>query len=135
VVGAVVVVPVLGTQLMLVLFVACAGGAPIVPTWEGAGVAATGCCALGVGALAVVVLRAEPAAVLDVPDCAIVPVGHGDVPAPSPLPPLVTVLEAPVVIDVPAPGEVPGIAVVFMPGVCPGVVPDAVPGVTLGVVP
>ena len=132
--GAVVVVPVLGTQVMLVLFVDCDGGAPTVPTCEGDGVAATGCCALGVGEL-VAVLRAAPTVVPDgvTPDWGIVPTGQGDVPAPSP--PLVTVLEAPVVIDMPAPGDVPGIAVVFMPGVCPGVVPDAVPGVTLGVVP
>src|ERR1041385_7737256 len=72
-VGAVVVVPVLGTQRMLVVFVAvvCPPMIVIPLTCEGDGVAAAGCCALGVGD--VVVLRVAPAVV---PDCGTVPTGQ-----------------------------------------------------------
>jgi hypothetical protein len=118
VVGAVVVVPVLGTQLTLVLFVAvdCPPTIVIPLTCEVDGVAAAGCWALGVGDVAV--LRAGPTVV---PDCATVPVGQVEARSPP----------AALVAD----EFVPGVAVVVIPGVCPGVAPAPVPGVTLGVVP
>jgi hypothetical protein len=116
VVGAVVVVPVLGTQLTLVLFVAvdCPPTIVIPLACEVDGVAAAGCCALGVGE--VVVLRAGPTVV---PDCATVAVGQEETRSPP----------AALVADEFVPG------VVVIPGVCPGVAPAPVPGVTLGVVP
>lgn len=125
-----VAVPELGTQVTLnPPVVGCAPEDATVPTCEGAGVAACGCAAVVDGDEAVGVVA--PTVLPVVPDCATVPTGHGFVPAPNPPVVGVGVFKVPV----PAPGEVPGIAVVFMPGVWPGVVPDAVPGVTLGSVP
>lgn len=113
------IVPLLGAQLIATPdpAVGAAPAAAAVPTCDGAGVTAVGCEAVGVGAVAVVLVPVEV-------DCGMVPAGHGDEPL-APSPPTVDVL---------APGDVPGIAVVLAPGVvvaAPGVVvaaPGEVPG-------
>ena len=92
---------------LLVLLVApgCAPAALAWPTCDGAGVAVVGCCPLGV-----VVVLVEVVA----PPCGTVPVGQGVAVVPNPPPVVAPPTVVPVLF---APGEVPGIAVVFMPGV------------------
>jgi hypothetical protein len=115
--GVVRLVPLLGRQLMVTPLpaVGAAPAAAAVPTCDGAGVTAVGCAAVVVGAAAVVV----PVGL----DCGTVPAGHGVVPEPSP----------PTLEVAPAPGEVPGMAVVFVPGVvvAPGVAVVFAPGVVV----
>ena len=123
--------------------VGAAPAAEAVPTCDGGGVTAVGCEAVGVGAAAVELTPVEL-------DCGMVPAGHGvdplapspptvEVLAPGEVPGMAVVLAPGVVVAVP--GEVPGSAVVFEPGVVdcvPGEVPGIavvfMPGVTPGVV-